>query len=510
MPQSKIGTTGEIPWDANSMSIGMGYEIDEYQCARSPFLTLGIPNLDKSSSEIRFESQTIKADRDLATAINLTLDSSLAAPAISSTSASVRCLQDVKFDSRHTATIIRCSITCTPQRYVAQPLLTNEAEACLRTGPEKFLSKYGQHFVAGQVCQSTLLAIYVHSASSSQELDEFKSTFSSSQALTGSIGLSSVAQFTEEVKSSKISTDIFVNIMGMRTESAAQIFSLSEIIPVFQGFLKDYSPKPYLALLQHYALVVADIPRPQNPWTIPPDLIYALQRSIAVKIKSKSCAMEGALKVTQAALKLHTTLEQIELRDADWAEKLFAWSDEAENIEKQIDVWLRRQALVEKAVEKRAQRWPRYLVLFEGASTDLQHPRSDILRDSELLLKSQRLITSVKWQTGIDVADFSTLAAEIHYECHKEQSLYDGAIGVLHCQEGKARHESSDRLVVAIKITNETDSEPNWVTKTLMRGNVGLLIRPVRHVYKATVTGLWKLEIWSVDRSLYAKHVYGI
>lgn len=113
----------------------------------------------------------------------------------------------------------------------------------------------------------------------------------------------------------------------------------------------------------------------------------------------------------------------------------------------------------------------------------------------------------VNWHTGIDATEFGPLASEISYECHKEQSLYDGKIGVLQCHEGKAQHASSDRLVIASRITNDTDSKPNLATKLLMASpQVGLLVRPVRHVYKAAVSGLWNLEIWSVDRELYAKN----
>lgn len=374
MPQQKIGTTGDIPWDASGMSIGSGYAIDEYQCVRSPFVPFEVSDPSKTAPEIRFESQTISTEHDLVTAVDFALDGSIAVPAIASKAASVKCLQEVKIGTKHMATIIRCSIKSAPQKYVAHPQLTEEAKVCLggksyswfgfsNPHPERFLSQYGQHFVAGQVCQSTLLAVYVHTASTSKELDDFKSKISTSQGLSGVTSISSVANYTQEAKVSNITTKIYVHITGMRTDNVADVFSLTDIMPVFQGFLKDYEPVPYLALLQHYSLVVAGIPRPPMAWTIAPDLVHAFKRGMVLNIRSRSCIMRGASTVIHTASKLCSSLNQIELRDEDWRERLVEWSGETESAENQLSVWLQRQALLEKAFEKNAQRWPRYVVL---------------------------------------------------------------------------------------------------------------------------------------------------
>ncbi|KAI4955270.1 hypothetical protein J4E91_001128 [Alternaria rosae] len=385
-------------------------------------------------------------------------------------------------------TIISYTIELLPQKGVSNPQLTPEAEALLASDPKKFTERYGQYFVSGQQCRSTFIAVCSQSASSKEQLDEFKAKIGVNYEIGG---LEAAAEYMKRVKSSNLSIKTDIIILGYNPKKDLKHFSTMEtnFMPILRQFRQNYTPVPYLALLTDYSYIDCRAPIQNERFTLPPDLDGAFQKVCILEARAQSCLMEGARRMLPEIPKLHKEIASIYFSDPDWQGRLAEVEDDLEKSQEQVNEWFRRQALLSQAMKLSAKRWP-----------------------SKKWFKAQ---DTTVWKTGLSHIDCcKSLASEVRHDIRKFPE---------YSHDGKSlNHSYEDRIIVGVRVVCYGDNKDGrwrlkegWIGDSALGVEFKIECRKLAvfidnnkfdiNLQKKKIQNSFTVEVWSLDRDLYAQ-----
>lgn len=337
-----FATRAEIPWGA--LQIGEGYDIVKAQPLPSALNPLTLPANEPPCS-FTYDLVTVSNQHDVGTAIGLS--SSISASFFKiGIDASTRYLHSVKFSQTSFTTIVRVASTCPPRRYTGKPTLTKEASKVLKQGTDNFLQRYGQYFVSGQVCQSTLFATMTHTAASSEQLNEFKASLTAGYKMTSA---EAASECVNRARSRNISTQVHVYIYGYAGPTSVEALDVSEngLAPVLDDFLKNkskHTPAPHTAQIEDYSWIKdLGIPVPNRDLQVSTVRDQALHKCLALEIQCRSSPLQGMQRLLTQVSTQRQRLISIENNE------LRSWSQATLSLQVQTDKYVAVQRLLDAA-----------------------------------------------------------------------------------------------------------------------------------------------------------------
>jgi hypothetical protein len=155
--------------------------------------------------------------------------------------------------------------------------LTPEAQRML-PDPPAFRKAFGDYFVAGGCRESRFLAVYACQATSVEQMDSFKASFSGSapQVLTAE----GSARFEEAVSRSNVSVSLDLFMSGYEGTPPSGPWTPEGVLKALEWFVANEKGAYALAKLKHYTTLAPDYPR-----TIPiAPSVFAQLRSLYLKL----------------------------------------------------------------------------------------------------------------------------------------------------------------------------------------------------------------------------------
>lgn len=365
MRPERVQALGKIPWDAG-MTIGSGYDMQDLQPTRPAFDQFDLEFVTDTSrlEDFKLETQTIETAEDIQRAISLMSNGSAPVLSIGNLNAATQYLSKVKNNAKNMVTVISCTYTWPEETYDPEdpPDLTTEADDLLdQKKPDAFFSRYGQHFIAGRICQSSFHAIYTHGATTAEDLSNFKRAIAESRmSMTTATEIDQIAKYTEIAKSSNITTRLQTFVNGV-DDSIGLHASTHDVVPALKNFIQEsHKPLPYIAILKHYSLVVPGLPRPNQSWTLSSDLWIALEQLTTIAVQARSHSLLNAQRLLQSISELSHELAAIHLADHTWKEQLSTWSTKLQQIRQTLQLCNTRANLMTSARNtKPSKEWPK-------------------------------------------------------------------------------------------------------------------------------------------------------
>jgi hypothetical protein len=470
MAKTTIGMDGQIPWDP-AMELGVGYEIDKFQIVQSALTDLKTTqSAPKQVADVQFQSHVVRSEEELISQIDVSAGASGSVTPLFSLEASSAFLRSIKCNSTTMTTIIRCTITSCSQETLSSCRLTKDAEKCLKKPvfgkktPEKFLNRYGQYYVWGKVSESTLVAICTHTATSKEKLEKFKSKLGGNYNFTM---LEAVVDFMRKATSSKIDTKINVNMTGSGTAAVSESLSATAFEKVLKGFLENHVPVPRAAILKHYSYLDQRLPKPQVRFIIPPAITEAYQSCLDLEVRSRSCSMDKAKEILPKLADVRKELSGVRPSMDGWEKDVSTLHDKLLALKADMDKFFEVKALLQQT---------------KSASTSIERK------------KWNKANQTVAWTAGTTNHMSATLASEIK---HQKYEFTKGLYSV----------PCSTRVIIGFRVESRRldGSNGSWRLKEGWVGTHDHL--EVEFSADLFHKSKWTLEVWSVDKDMYAERV---
>jgi hypothetical protein len=380
----------EIPWEYG-MSLGDGYHVKTLQKA-SPALNITELGGDRSITsgamtgkyllekfwhvlnpkdprkavEIEWEFYTIRDEFELSSVLDATFKISIPKSPVFSLETSAGYLRSIKCNQTTITTLIRCSITSKYLERIKSTHLTERARKRLKKDSNvlrksKFLETYGGHYISGFKYQSTLDACLTHSASTKEQLDEFKLRIGGNYKITEADGAIS---FMKKLESSHIDTKIAIKVVGYKAESVNKYLedvSVTQFQDILKGFLKGYVPVRHVAILEAYHTIDEKAPiASKSPEPRDPEILTAYQNSLHLEIRAKSCRMVGAQNLIPEVTLLANQGRHFATAHAlnkGWRKELARHKKKLQALKTQIDLYVNRENLLLSSRSLIPQEW---------------------------------------------------------------------------------------------------------------------------------------------------------
>lgn len=340
-----VGPDAQVTWRP-AFKILSGYDLTTHQTTLSPFDEEDVPDILDGPDDrtVDFKLHTITSDEDFRSALAATFKTGTGFDITDSQA--IEAFKSVKWGATKLATIVRCSITYPPQVFGDLPELDSKATSCLESrGAQGFLDRYGSHFIAGQICQSTYLAVYKHSTSTKEQMDAFKSRALSICGATD--GGDSHPDLRKLASTMNVLTQSEIIFTGSGTHYLSKN-PLSQGYDQFREWQEDQEPTPTIAILKHYSSVIHEIPRSTQRLTIQTDqaeLNEAFQKVIFLDVRLRQQPRIGnATTLLDEIRELDKQLRHIDLELPDGHVKLKDWTDRYNEQRIKVDEWIRKNS----------------------------------------------------------------------------------------------------------------------------------------------------------------------
>ena len=294
-----VRTDGRIAWE-DGMKIGDGYHLAGHNTLRSPFRELKPPVASvKTSAKVHLTYETMRNQDDITRTLKSSASASVA-HMLASLKVSMELLRTAKCNSTTMVTIIRCAITLPTENFDVSLQLTEEAKS-KSSCYEDFIQRFGEYCISGWTRQSIFFAICVHTATSSELLDEFQAKLN--VGFNGSAtGAKLASEFMKKVTatSKHVSIETKIDCLGYNAKRLDKDFKRICLEKAWKYFLKNWSPLPTVAILKHYSALGAEgldsIPGPNRTHDISTGLVAYMGRALALQMLTLSSSMTCAKK----------------------------------------------------------------------------------------------------------------------------------------------------------------------------------------------------------------------
>lgn len=177
-------------------------------------------------------------------------------------------LNDVKYSNLSMTTILRCTITKSPSRYKQNPRLKSDIEKLMAEDISTFRRRYGTHFVAGYVEQSSISAVTHYTANTQEQLDNFKASMNVGK---GILSADAAVDTLNSASNSNISKGVTWQSTGFNTLAPKPDLQPADIQNIF-SYLVRSKPKALTAILHSYFLIAPSYEQLREAETIGPEL----------------------------------------------------------------------------------------------------------------------------------------------------------------------------------------------------------------------------------------------
>lgn len=294
------------------MKLGDGYDLDRQIVTSAlsdvriePSHTSDVDNKEKGG-DFEYQFHAVSDEREFKKAIDASLDGGGSMPFVFSADTSTRLSRDIQFSDTTMTTIIRCTITLHDTKVVSSASLTASATRLLRrrfsrslskpfgSRPQKVLDQFGQYYIYSYTSKSSIEIVSTHTASTKEELNEFRTRTESSW--TGV----SMEQWSEKLvfnrlknnKNLSVRTTTKVDCKGYNLTGIADGLASNDAANIFQNFLKNNRPERCLAILRPLSSLHPKIPRPML--VLSPPMKEEWMQSLYLTNRAQSSEMVGA------------------------------------------------------------------------------------------------------------------------------------------------------------------------------------------------------------------------
>ena len=294
-----VRTDGRIAWE-DGMKIGDGYNLAGHNTLQSPFREFKHPvTPGKNICKIHLTYETMRNQEDIMRILESS-DSASVIHMLISVILSMELLQTAKCNTTSMVTIIRCTATLPTDNFDASLQFTEEAKS-KASSAEDFVRRFGEYCISGWTCQSTFFAICVHTAKSSDILDEVQAKLN--VGFNGSAtGAGLASEFMRKViaTSKHVSVKTEIDYVGYNAKRLDKDFEKIRLDKAWKSFLKNWSPLPTVAILKHYSALRVEgldsIPGPDRTHDISTGLVAYMRRALALQISAQSSVIRCARK----------------------------------------------------------------------------------------------------------------------------------------------------------------------------------------------------------------------
>jgi hypothetical protein len=333
----------EVPFER--LQEGDGYDVLIGQAVPSACEPFQLPP-DKSPQYFDFNSATVENARDVERVVNLSTSISASAFKIG-VNVTAGYLQSVSYSDTSLTNVIRVKRVCPDVVYARKPQLTAEAERFLARGASHFYEEYGQYFVSGHRSQATLVATLTHTATSSEQLRQFKSKLGYNSQITS---VQTTADVMEKATSSGIVTTIQVYMEGYAGPSSAQPLAAQGLVSVLDDFLNNHGkhrPVPAVALLEHYCW----IDRRLKMSDLQVSSLYdkALMKCFTLEVQCRSSSLRRVRELQPQVESQRRQIQAIKSSRGSWECQLRQWTNGALDLEAKLDRYATLESLLNRS-----------------------------------------------------------------------------------------------------------------------------------------------------------------
>jgi hypothetical protein len=254
--KSTLDTVIEMPWQSG-MTLGAGIEAISCQ-QRMSAITDSFPPPDIDHRNMSTSFTKIEKTEDVEKMINLSAASSFNLYGIDY-SLDTTLIEKTAFSKTQISIIASQKIAFSeylPGRYT----MTKEAADASSDNPEDFRIRFGDYFVAGYSKSADFYAIYNCTATTYEELLDFKSDLSASQPDTFDVDVS--AKITTAASKHNISIQCYVMMTGVKSNELTRLKEIDtkSVMEQLEMFTRTAVGERTKAILWHYSLIGAKIP----------------------------------------------------------------------------------------------------------------------------------------------------------------------------------------------------------------------------------------------------------
>jgi hypothetical protein len=245
-------STLQVPWD-NGMRPGMGFNGMTKQLAACALEDMQLSS-PQNHPTVDVVLSTLRTEEDKQRYIGSKLRATTTIFGAGA-KASFDQSHSYKYSETTMTAILECHVQQTPISYNKTPVLAPAAKDLLQAHPENFTRSFGQYFVAGQICKSSLSAILTFSAQSKEQLDEIAASIGVEK---GPAAIDAAGSYMEKASQSRVAVECKWHSTGISPDSLSTHPSASDIKAVFKNY-KSMVPEPQIAILQLYSTIDATV-----------------------------------------------------------------------------------------------------------------------------------------------------------------------------------------------------------------------------------------------------------
>lgn len=353
MPKPAVSqdTVLQVPWDAAKTWLVSGYSISDGQARASPFMDqekFTITEDDPTNTDVKYEHIMISNEEEYQQEIESSLKAKARIFGVG-LKATFEQLRDIRCDSKSMTSVLRCSITHEPIRYIQRPMINSTASSLLKsdTGTVEFGEKYGEYFVAGYKKASSLVAIITYTASNNQQKNEFKSSL---KAGKGIASVDMAAGYMDNAKQHKVHCSVKWQSSGIDLSLLTTYPGPEDIERIFKQ-VATCKPKKQTALLHHYSLIDINLPRTTTQLKLLSSTEHAEAVASLLRLQNRAqqCRVVGVRDVQDQAIAIDQALKKTELLSQASKEDFAAQCGKLWRLERRLNLLLDGQTLVESA-----------------------------------------------------------------------------------------------------------------------------------------------------------------
>jgi len=240
--------------------------------------------------------------------------------------------------------ILECHVQQTPVSYNKTPVLTQAARDLLQAHPENFARSFGQYFVAGQICKSSLSAILTFSAQSKEQLDEIAASIGVEK---GPAAIDVAGSYMEKASQSRVAVECKWHSTGISTNNLSTLPSTSDIKNIFKNY-KSMVPEPQLAILQLYSTIDSTVALSEAGSKDMGVCSDALRRVANIQREYGDCRSLEAKRVLRAVTSTAEDISSIRAASSGWQTVLEQNLATLDDYKQQLEVCRVREDLISR------------------------------------------------------------------------------------------------------------------------------------------------------------------
>ncbi|KAL0577427.1 hypothetical protein V5O48_004555 [Marasmius crinis-equi] len=492
----------KLPWTGSDITFGSGFDINTRQLkptALNPFK----PTQDHTHPKISVSSYTLDTADDVMEKIHDEVHASVCLKG-ETVEACGTFLRNVNVSKNAMCKVFRTTVEDPVMRGKQTEFKLDEKAKKILEGPEgpgKFVEEYGHYFVYGRENKSSFAAACNFSSDSmdaitalvetslGEDIDQVDSSPGLTRArnqMKSSRG-SDIAAVSVAVNTIPgVNTAVDVELFGFQAPEGidANAVTIDDASEIFQKFIDEAKPAPYMALLLPYSMLDSRIPSPAVEELIANDpsqkVTLMLQHLYLLHFDVVSHPMERVQKLVDKVAKASDEVLRVNPSDSQAMEE---WAKKIDRLAEEAKAWKDRDLVLKDALKL----------------TTLNYVRKD---------EWIRGLVRPAWTQGIMIEAGNPVWDSISNDIRIEERSWNPEWSII-AQEHEFTLGSEDRLILGWQVLNNRRDGANgawmWKNGKVLESHFRVAFRTQSFHGASFHSASWTVRVWTVDRALYTR-----